>query len=61
MKIKNRLQKLEQVMSCKNQQKNKILIVDGVVTYDNKKIMKDEFMKSNPHLQDNNFIEIVYI
>lgn len=59
--MKKRLLKLEQFESHKYRQKNKILVIDDVVTYNNKKFKKDEFIKLNPHLKDDDFIEIVYI
>ena len=61
MDIKKRLQKLERLTSYKSQQKSKLIILDDVVTYNNKKFKIDEFRALNPHLQDNDFIEIVYI
>ncbi|MBT3689892.1 hypothetical protein HOC73_04320 [bacterium] len=59
MRLKNRLVKLEEHKQAKQQ--NLIFVFDGMVSYKNKKIKKDEFIKLNPQLKDNDFLEIVLV
>ena len=45
------------MFSRKKNFRNLIFVFDGMVSYKNKKIKKDEFIKLNPQLKDNDFSE----
>ncbi len=61
MRIKSRLLKLEQLVNTRDGIRNLIVVIDNIITYENKKYSANEFYKLYPSYTDNKIIKIEFV